>query len=633
MSTVDDNDDGMTASFSASTFESDVNDPWTSTTRGGLNPIDLSTILSGMRLPAIYTTAFDLAQPSGGKVTVLALNKILAVSGLPPATVDKILNIVVAPTRSRITKGECSVALALVAMAQKNMDLTIENLTAHREDLPIPHLPGLQNIDFGSSTDSSGMYATSSSLPKGHPVNVGSSISDPWRTSTYKGNGYPPPPSYLASPPNPSADLLSGSGSNTDEASGSNLRDVHLWFLNLDVIRITFAPEKEGIFLFKHTNYIVESKSRQTTVIRRYSDFWWLLDILAKRFPYRILPNLPPKRLGVADEVFLERRLRGLTRFTNALMRHPVLKNDPLVISFLTEPVELALWRKNVVISTEDEFTSKLPIPESLVKQVPMDLELQLESIKRRLPASVEYYRSMVHVMDRVQKRTEANAGDYMRFSLALNALADCEKHCHVEECYSCGQLSHGYGKIGSHMGQASNLLEEQARATQRGIVEDLKRHRDLLVSVMELMQRRERAREGGLVEMLKKRIANQEQKLTHLRTTAAATAAGAARAEGAGNGGYGGDEPGIYDTQIEKLVLSIQSDRAEMELQNQRVILINHTLWMEILFYHKNQASIASIYQNFVHEQIKTSQSLSDTWESLSPIVHDLPMEVNAFN
>lgn len=109
-------------------------------------------------------------------------------------------------------------------------------------------------------------------------------------------------------------------------------------------------------------------------------------------------------------------------------------------------------------------------------------------------------------------------------------------------------------------MGQASSVLEVQARATQRGIVEDLKRHRDLLVSVMELLQRRERAREGGLVEMLKKRITNQEQKLTHLRTTAAATAAAAARTEGAGEGGYGGGDPGIYDAQIEKLVQNIQS-------------------------------------------------------------------------
>ncbi|KAF9924536.1 Sorting nexin mvp1 [Linnemannia zychae] len=630
---MDDNDDSMTASFTASTFESEVNDPWTTTTtHGGHNSIDLSSILSGMPLPTIYTTAFDLAQPSGGKITVLALNKIISTSGLPPATVDKILNIVVAPTRSRITKGECSVTLALVAMAQKNMDLTIENLTAHRDDLPIPHLPGLESIDFGNTTDTSGMYATSS-LPRGHPVNVGSSISDPWRMSTYKGNGYPPPPSHLASPPIPSTDTMPGSESNSDVASGSGLKDVHQWFLNLDVIRITFAPEKEGIFLFKHTNYIVESKNRHTTVIRRYSDFWWLLDILAKRFPYRTLPNLPPKRLGVADEVFLERRLRGLTRFTNALMRHPVLKNDPLVISFLTEPVELALWRKNVVISTEDEFTSKLPISKSIEKQIPADLELQIENIKRRLPASIEYYRSMVHGMDRVQKRTEANASDYMRFSLALNALADCEKQCHVEECYSCGQLSQGYGKIGSHMGQASNVLESQAQMIQRGIVEDLKRHRDLLVSVMELLQRRELSREGGLVEMLKKRIASQEQKLTHLRTTAAATAAGAARSENGQEGGHTGADLGIYDAQIEQLVQNIQTDRAELEIQSQRALLINHTLWMEITYFHKNQAYIANIYQNFVRDQIKANQSLTETWESLSPIVHDLPMEVNGFN
>ncbi|KAF9951868.1 Sorting nexin mvp1 [Mortierella alpina] len=627
MSLPDENEDAMTASFTASTFDSDVNDPWTATSQG-LSPVDLSTILSGMPLPAIYTTAFDLAQPSGGKVTVLAVNKIMGVSGLPPAAVDKIMNIVVAPTRSRITKGECSVALALVAMAQKNMDLTIENLTAHREDLPIPHLPGLESIDFGTTADTSAMYSTST-IPKHHPVNVGSSISDPWRSSTYKGNGYPPPPSYLASPPIPSTD------SATAHDPGAVRVDMHHWFLNLDTIRITFAPEKEGIFLFKHTNYIVESKNYKTTVIRRYSDFWWLLEVLGKRFPYRILPNLPPKRLGVADEVFLERRLRGLIRFMNALMRHPVLRNDPLVLSFLTEPVELSLWRKNVVISTEDEFTSQLPIPESLPKQVPLDLELQLENIKRRLPTSIEYFRSMVHVMDRVQKRTEATAADFMRYSLALNALADCERQCHVEDCFNCGQLSQGYSKIGSHICQASNVLEEQAKAMQRGMVEDLKRHRDLLVSVGELLERRDRSREGTMVGILQKRITSNEAKLRGLKASAAAAASAAvtaARAEGGVSAANLGD-PGAYDAQIEKVTNNIHSDRANLQILLQRTVLMQYTLWMEITYYHKNQATIATLYQNFVHEQIKSSQSLRDNWKSLSPIVHELPMDVNGFN
>lgn len=60
----------------------------------------------------------------------------------------------------------------------------------------------------------------------------------------------------------------------------------------------------------------------------------------------------------------------------------------------------------------------------ALARQIPADLELQLELIKRRLPGSVEYYRAMIHVMDRIQKRTEANAADYTRFSLALKCVS-----------------------------------------------------------------------------------------------------------------------------------------------------------------------------------------------------------------
>ncbi|KAF9996555.1 Sorting nexin mvp1 [Entomortierella chlamydospora] len=631
--------DVMTVSFTAPSFE--VNDPWSTTPRG-LDPLDLSTILSGIPLPRIYTTAFDLAQPVGGKITVSALTKILSVSGLPPVTVDKILNIVVAPTRSRITKGECSVTLALVAMAQKNMDLTIENLTTHREDLPVPHLPGLESLDFGNVNEPD-IFSTSPIPRQHHPVNVENSAAsvDPWRNSTYissttstslsnygsKGSGgYPPAPSYLASPPLAPRELAPQNGTSDPE---STRKEMYQWFLNLDTIRMSFAPEKEGIFLFKHTNYIVESKNRQTTVIRRYSDFWWLLEVLSKRFPFRTLPNLPPKRLGVTDEVFLARRLRGLTRFMNALVRHPVLKNDPLVVSFLTEPVELALWRKNVVISTEDEFTTRLPISDALAKQIPMTLELELESIKKRLPASIEYYRNMVNVLDRVQKRTEANAADYTRFSISLNALADCERKCHIEDCYNCGQLSQGYSKVSSHFNQASGLLEEEARETQRGMVEALKRHRDLLISVQELLQRRDQSREGNVAEMLKKRIASNEAKLNTLKTSAANAAAAAASNSGSGSR----DSIGLYDAQIEKVKNNIESDQTELQVQNQRSILMQHTLWMEITYYHKSHAQIAGMYQAFVHGQMKTSQSLFDNWKALSPAVHDLPMEVNGFN
>ena len=65
-----------------------------------------------------------------------------------------------------------------------------------------------------------------------------------------------------------------------------------------EVITITMLPEKEGMFLFQHRNYEVKSVRRGASVVRRYSDFVWLLDCLLKRYPFRQLPLLPPKRVA-----------------------------------------------------------------------------------------------------------------------------------------------------------------------------------------------------------------------------------------------------------------------------------------------------------------------------------------------
>lgn len=63
-------------------------------------------------------------------------------------------------------------------------------------------------------------------------------------------------------------------------------------------IVVTLLPEKEGMFMFQHHNYEVASVRRGSKVIRRYSDFVWLLDCLHKRYPFRVLPLLPPKRVA-----------------------------------------------------------------------------------------------------------------------------------------------------------------------------------------------------------------------------------------------------------------------------------------------------------------------------------------------
>lgn len=54
-----------------------------------------------------------------------------------------------------------------------------------------------------------------------------------------------------------------------------------------------------------------------------------------------------------ADNTFIEKRRRGLARFANALVRHPVLSQEQLVIMFLTVPtVSLgAPWSYKAVVN------------------------------------------------------------------------------------------------------------------------------------------------------------------------------------------------------------------------------------------------------------------------------------------
>lgn len=72
-----------------------------------------------------------------------------------------------------------------------------------------------------------------------------------------------------------------------------------------EVITVTLLPEKEGVFMFQHRNYEVKSTRRGSSVVRRYSDFVWLLDCLLRRYPFRQLPLLPPKRVAGTSKAHL----------------------------------------------------------------------------------------------------------------------------------------------------------------------------------------------------------------------------------------------------------------------------------------------------------------------------------------
>ncbi|KAG1439510.1 hypothetical protein G6F56_012272 [Rhizopus delemar] len=191
------------------------------------------------------------------------------------------------------------------------------------------------------------------------------------------------------------------------------------WFSDLDQISITIA-EKEG-FLFPHVNYWVQSNHRQTSVRRRFSDFYWFWETLMKRYPFRLIPSLPPKRFSGKDEEFMKKRCQGLLRFMNAVVRHPVLKKDEMVTIFLTEETEFSAWRKgDNVPSQDEEFIRVDPNTEDYEPLVPDDLDSRLKVARDRLPKKIESYDTLCASVERSIQLKEEKVKELKKFDKTL---------------------------------------------------------------------------------------------------------------------------------------------------------------------------------------------------------------------
>ncbi|OCK78398.1 hypothetical protein K432DRAFT_427320 [Lepidopterella palustris CBS 459.81] len=377
-----------------------------------------------------------------------------------------------------------------------------------------------------------------------------------------------------------------------------------------EVITVTAIAEKEGMFMFQHRNYEVTSARRNSKVIRRYSDFVWLLDCLHKRYPFRQLPLLPPKRVAIngnyiaADASFVEKRRRGLARFANALVRHPVLSQEQLVVMFLTVPTELAVWRRQATISVQEEFVGKT-LPPGLEDSLPPSLPDLFDQVRSGVRRSAEVYINLCNLLERLTKRNEGVAADYLRFSLALQALTAVSADTYAVDTNDVPLLNEGLNSTAKHMLASQSLLEDEARAWDEGVLEDLKRQRDCLVSMRDMFDRRDRYAKDNIPQ-LERRIESNENKLAAIR----------AKPEHL-------QKPG----EAEKVEEAIVRDKQSIVNQHARGVFIKECVRDELLYFQQSQYQISRLHQDWSQERVKYAELQADNWRALSEEVEGMPL------
>lgn len=129
---------------------------------------------------------------------------------------------------------------------------------------------------------------------------------------------------------------------------------------------------------------------------------------------------------------------------------------------------------------------------------------------------SVEAYVSLCGLLERLAKRNQGVAADCLRFSHGLIGLTETTESTYAVDASEVSLLNQGISCTAQHLTTTHNLLEDEARAWDEGVLEDFKKQRDALVSVRELFDRRDRYAKDSIPQ-LERRIESNEHKLAQL--------------------------------------------------------------------------------------------------------------------
>lgn len=119
--------------------------------------------------------------------------------------------------------------------------------------------------------------------------------------------------------------------------------------------------------------------------------------------------------------------------------------------------------------------------------------------------------------MDRLAKRNEGLAADQLRLSLTLQSLTDASSDTYSTDINDVPLLNEGLQASAKHLSNSQSLLEDEAKAWDEGVLEDLKRQRDALVSIRDMFDRRDRYDKDNIPQ-LERRIASNENRLSGIR-------------------------------------------------------------------------------------------------------------------
>ena len=271
----------------------------------------------------------------------------------------------------------------------------------------------------------------------------------------------------------------------------------------------------------------------------------------------------------------------------------------------------------------QDEFTDR-PLPPDLEDSLPSTLEELFGRTQAGVRRSADLYIHVCSLMDRLVKRTEGVAADHGRVAMSLASLIEASEDTYATDLNEVPLLNDGLTAMSKHLHTCQSLLEDESRGWDEGVLEDLKRQRDALVSVREMFERRERLDKDN-IPYLERRIQTNETKLASLRSKPEGTV-------------KAGDIEKIAENIIKvntlplsriffEIYLTRSQDKESIVQQHNRSVFVKECIRTELVTFQSTQYHVSRWNQDWAGERIKYAEMLADNWRRLLDELEGMPL------
>ena len=295
----------------------------------------------------------------------------------------------------------------------------------------------------------------------------------------------------------------------------------------------------------------------------------------------------------------------------NQLVKHPVLSKDPVVVSFLTVPTDLSVWRRQAHIDDNIEFKGQ-KISTSFINTIWPALGTEFMSAWAKadsnIPRIIEVWTKIVILAERHEKRQQQIAQDNLRFNEMLLALSNLDTSLYPVDGPQLEPLAMGTNNandtpninellryVGSSFTKSSDVRIDELFQFNSDILEQMKGYLDYLYSMQELFERNKRLAANN-IDQLEMQIKEKEARYNKLNNEDV-------------------DAKGALIANLRQLIIN---DKQEMFQQLNRDWLIKQCCHEELTMMQQTQFLISQVWLDYARTRLRSQQKLLEIQDNL---------------